>query len=563
MNISAMELERAPYIPVWKDLAENFSPTRQRFQIVNGKKANRSNSNIIDSTPTFAKNTLRAGMTGGITSPARPWFRLTTQDPELAEFGAVKNWLWEVQEIMYATFRRSNLYGSFPNMFGDGGVYGTSPMGIFEVFNDNLFHTDVYQVGSYCLAQDEYGRVNGFSRRYRMTVQQLVSRFGRFVGNDFDWSNISRRVRDQFERGNYQTWVDVVMWAGPNADFIPGSPWSVNKPFVACYFEAGCAGSPTYSRDEAEVMLEEKGYDFFPVLGLRWEKSDDEVYASDCPGMSTIGDAKQLQLVERRILEAAEKKLRPPMQAPSSLRGKGDLFQPDSTIFMDIREGMQGVKSLYEVDFNTQEWELKQNQVRNRIREGFYADLFLMLSNMEDRQRTAYEVAERKEEKLLALGPVLEQANGDVLDPLIDITFYMHMKRRLFPPIPDELRGQAIKIEYTSVTAQAQKLIGIATVDRFVQSVGMIAGFDPRVVRKLKTDQIVDGYADMLSVNPSFVRTEEEVQAIDAAEAQQVQQQNQMAMIESGAKTAQALANTNTTGNNALNNLMAMASAGQ
>ena len=39
----------------------------------------------------------------------------------------------------------------------------------------------------------------------------------------------------------------------------------------------------------------------------------------------------------------------------------------------------------------------------------FFADLFLMLANQTDTRMTATEVAERHEEKLLMLGPVLER----------------------------------------------------------------------------------------------------------------------------------------------------------
>ena len=59
----------------------------------------------------------------------------------------------------------------------------------------------------------------------------------------------------------------------------------------------------------------------------------------------------------------------------------------------------------------------------NRIQRAFYEDLFLMLANSDRRQITAREIAERHEEKLLMLGPVLERIHGELLDPLIDVTF--------------------------------------------------------------------------------------------------------------------------------------------
>lgn len=559
-----MDSDRAPFVPLWKELSDNFSPARQRFNLAETIKASRSNSKIIDSTPVQAKNILRAGKMGGITSPARPWFKYSTQDPELSEWGAVKRWLWDVQTIISGTFNRSNLYSVLPNMYGDNGTFGTSPIGVFEKFDDQVMHNECYPIGSYRIAQDEYGRVNVFSRDFRYTVGQLVSRFGKKKADgSADWSNFSQRVRQAYEAGNYQTKVDIHMWVGPNRDFIPYSPWSINKPFIAAYHELSCGGSPSYNSQEGEIFLSEQGYDYFPILCARWEKNDEDAYGVDCPGMTTLGDARQLQLGERRILEAVERKNRPPMIAPTSMRGKENIHVPGSTTYMDLREGMQGIRSAYDINFDITEMEVKQAQCRQRIDRGWYADLFLMLSNMEQRDRTAYEIAERKEEKLLALGPVLEMINGDVLDPYMDIAFHTHLKRGLLPPIPEELRGQQLKIEYTSVTAQAQKLIGISSMDRFIQSFQVIASIDPRAVRKIKADQVVDIYADILSVDPNAVRTDDEVAEIDRQEAAQIQQQNQMAMMQQGADTAQKLATTPTSGDNALNDLLAMAQAGQ
>lgn len=560
---SQMENDRASFLPLYRELGDNFASTRPKFNLADTSKANRINSKIIDTTPIFAAKTLRAGMTGGITPSARPFAKFTTSDPDLAEWGAVKDWLWKVQSSIHAMLNRSNFYSVIPTLHHDTGLYGTSPMGVFEMFNDNILYHETYPVGSYMIAQDEYGRVNTFCRDYRMTVGNLVKKFGKkSADGSVDWSNFSATVKQAYQNGNYQHKVDVCCWVGPNRDFVIHSPWSFNKPFIAVYYERGVNGNPSYNQNEGDVVLLEQGYDYFPVLCARWEKSDDDAYAIDCPGMTTLGDARQLQIGERRILEAVEKMIRPPLIGPSSLRGKENAQVPGSTTFMDVREGMQGLRSVYDVRFDISTMEVKQQQARSRIERGWYADLFLMLSNMEERDRTAYEIAERKEEKLLALGPVLEQENHDVLDPYFDIAFATGLKRGQFPPIPEELRGQDLKIEYTSTTAQAQKLIGIASMDRFVQSFAMVAKLDQKAARKFRGDQVIDIYADILSVNPSAIRTDEEVAEMDRQEAAMQQQQMDMAMMQQGADTAQKLATTPTSGDNALNDLLAVARAG-
>ena len=178
-----------------------------------------------------------------------------------------------------------------------------------------------------------------------------------------------------------------------------------------------------------------------------------------------------------------------------------------------------------------------------------------MLAQSDRRQITAREIEERHEEKLLALGPVLEQLNQDLLNPLIDIAFEMHVRQQLIPPAPEELQGSDLKVEYISIMAQAQKLVGIAGVERFTGFVGQMASFDPSVLDKIKPDQIVDVYADMTSVPPSIIRTDEDTETLRAQKAQQVQQQQKMNMIQQGAVAAKDLSQAKLDEENVLSKL--------
>ena len=161
--------------------------------------------------------------------------------------------------------------------------------------------------------------------------------------------------------------------------------------------------------------------------------------------------------------------------------------------------------------------------VRQRINGSFYADLFLMLANATDTRMTATEVAERHEEKLLMLGPVLERLHNELLDPLIDITFNRMIESNLIPPAPEELQGMELSVEFVSMLAQAQRAIGTNSVDRYVNSMGAVAQMKPDVLDKFDSDSWADNYADMLGIDPSLIVAGEQVAKIreDRAMAQQ------------------------------------------
>jgi hypothetical protein len=59
-----------------------------------------------------------------------------------------------------------------------------------------------------------------------------------------------------------------------------------------------------------------------------------------------------------------------------------------------------------------------------------------------------------------------------------------------FPEAPKELEGVALKVEYISILAQAQKLVGVVGQDRFLQSMSVIAQEFPEVLHKIDIFQV-------------------------------------------------------------------------
>lgn len=568
-----LELERSSFVSHWRELGEFIKPRRPRFTLSDRNKGDRRSQSIVDSTATLAARTLRSGMMSGITSPARPWFKLSVQDPALREDEQVKLWLAEVTKRMHDIFLRSNLYKSLPTLYDDMGTFATGAMLVEETFNGKTIHTTVVPVGSYMIATDDEGKVNTFIREFGMTVRQLVGKFGKKDGMgrllmeepDF-WDNFSQQVKDHWTNGRKDTWVDVVHAIDPNPDFNPEKLASKYKAFRSCYYERGAQqGSINYAMPENNKFLRESGYDYFPVLAPRWETTGEDSWGTSCPGMEALGDVKQLQKGERRGMQAIEKSVNPPLVGPTALRTVKTSLLSGDVNYLDEREGQKGLRPVHEVKPNTRELEDKQAQVRARIRRAYYEDLFLMLAtDPRSQPPTAREIEERHEEKLLALGPVLEQLNQDLLDPLIDITFDIMLRQRLIPPPPQALSGATLKVDYISVMAQAQKLVGLAGMERFMQFVGQLGSQtgDLSHLDVVDIDELIVEYADMLGVPPKVIRAIPQIKAIREARLQAQQAQARMAQIQAGATAARDLAAADMDGDNALTRAIKSAKAG-
>ncbi len=572
-----LDLDRQSHISFWKDLANCILPRRPRFVLSDANRGERRNLSIVDTTATLACRTLKSGMMGGVTSPARPWFKLTTPDPDIAELPHVKDWLTKVEDNMSGVFLRSNLYQCLPNVYGDLGTFANAAMMVEEDF-ENVVRFYVFPIGSYMFACDHLGRVNTFLRDFRMTVEQVVNKFARTKEDGKpDFTNISEMVRNAWNEGRKQQWVDICHVIYPNDDYREGALDSKYKKFASCYYERGNASATGQQLPSTggldNKMLSEKGYDYFPVMCPRWEVTGEDAYGTDCPGMTALGDIKQLYTMIKRRAQAAEKKINPALKGPSALLSRKVSMLPGDFTADDAREGQQGLRPIHEVQMDLTEFQQMIEECRHNIRRAYFEDLFLLASHEDRSNVTAMEISVRKEEKLLMLGSVLEQLNQDLLDPLIDITFAIMVRQSqladgsfaedgLIPAPPPEVQGVKLKVQYVSIMAAAQKASALTSVERFAGFVQQYSTVDQSILRKVNSARMAESYAEGAGLSPHILHTDEEVQAIAKQQADAAAAEQKMAAIQAGAGAARDLSQTDMEGDNALTRLVENANAG-
>ncbi|MDX0262426.1 phage tail protein [Sinorhizobium meliloti] len=510
---------RQPWESVWSPLAEYIEPTRLRM--TNKDEGATSRASILDSTGTKALRTLASGMHSGITSPARPWFRLTTFDPELKDFAPVKEWLSTVEQRMREVFQGSNLYTAFHTGYGDLGQFGQS-VGILVEDDASTIRMQQMLHGRFWIARDHVGRLTTLYRQFRWSVQRIIGRFG--------YKNVSPKIQQAYDLGKYDQIYDICHAIEPRLKRDPSKIDKTNKPFLSNYWEDQCS---------EEKLLEESGFDENPLIGPGWEIAGEDHYALS-PGMIALGDIKGLQLETKRKWEAIDKKVRPPMTGPTSMRNNPRSLLPGAVTFVDDPTG-KGFRPAMEVNLDLAHLTADIRELRDHIRETFYADLFLMLSNMEGIQpRNTFEIAERKEEKLLALGPVLENIYNGQLEPTIDRTFEIMNRRGELPPAPPELQNKELKIEYISILAQAQKAVATGAIERGVAFVGQLSAVKPDVLDKLNADEAADVYFDLVGTPPSILVPDDEVAKIRQQRAQRQQAAENAEMAATVAPAAKA-----------------------
>jgi hypothetical protein len=532
-----LKSERASWLAHWQEITTYLLPRNGRYFRQDRDKGWRRHNNIYDNTGTRALRTLGAGMMAGATSPARQWFRLATADPELNSYQPVKLWLDDVTRRMQLVFQKSNTYRALHSMYEELGAFGTACSIVLPDYK-NVIHQYPVTCGEYCIATDFQGRVTTLYREFEVTVADLVKEFG--------YENCSTTVRNMYDRGTLDAWIPIIHAIEPRSDRDHKKRDNKNMPYGSWYFEVG---------GEDGKFLRESGFQQFPALVPRWATAGGDIYGNS-PGMEALGDIKQLQHEQLRKAQAIDYQTKPPLQVPVSMKNRDVETLPGGISFVD--GASMGIKTAFEVNLNLQYLLNDIMDCRERVRGAFYADMFLMLAGQPNTRMTATEVAERHEEKLLMLGPVLERLHNELLDPLVDITFTRMLQSGIVPPAPEELQGMDLNVEFVSMLAQAQRAIGTNSVDRFVGNLGAIAQMKPDVLDKFDSDQWADIYADMLGVDPSLIIADKEVAMVRTARNQAMAAKEQVAAVEQASKATRNLAASPTDQQTALTDVMNM-----
>jgi hypothetical protein len=505
----SMDNERQSFLPLWQDISDHVRPNAVRINTtIKYDKGRRADRCIIDPTATLASRTLRSGLMAGLTSPARPWFKLNTPNTDLNAFAPVKAWLYNVEVLLHEAFAKSNLYQILPLVYGDCGDFATSCMSCLED-DKTILRFSHFMPGQYFIAVNNHNRCDSMYRRFPMTVRQLVQMFG--------MENVSPTVKSMYDSQQYEMEIEVCQAIEPNDSRDRASFSNADKPFRSVWFEWG---------EDWGKFLRKSGFDEFPIMAPRWDLYDESCYGTSSPGIDCLGSNRALQLADKRETQAVDWYVRPHYLVDSSLRNQFKGMLPGGETYIDnlAASSHAGARPVREVNPSIKEIDLKIQRYQGFIKRCYFEDVMQTLIQGETSDRkTAREVEEYHAEKVLILGPVMERFNDELFDPLIERAFGILSRKGFFPRPPKELEGHDLKVEYTSILAQAQKLLGTTNIQAVYGFTAQLAQMDPKVVDKFNGDEAVDTFAAMHGINPNIIRGKEEVGKLRELRAKQQQ----------------------------------------
>ncbi len=517
-----------PWKPLWREVNEYVLPWSGRFlHSSRDRQEIRRGQNVHNSTTYNAIHTAAAGLHGGLTSPSRPWFELSHPDEELMERAAVRAWIHLAQNSQRQVLAQSNFYSAVQDLYYEALAYGQGVSLMEKDPDGGVVRFRTLTCGEYRLANGADLRINAVYRRLAMTAPQMREAFG-----EDRLPDAARRALGERRMDRTFSLVQAIQPWGL-LDGAKRGEWK----FESVYFteEGGDDG-----------VIVRRGYRTKPFVAVRWGTIGDDVYGYS-PGQMALADIRQLQTQERAYVNAVNWIADPAWLVSDSMKdrlARGEI-RPGAIVGANPQEAQHLFRPLLRPEFDFANIRLKIQDVQDRIRTMFYNPLFLMVQTREGRM-TATEVMHLVEEKAAVLGPVLERFQAELFDPVLERVFtIMSDDFQMIPPPPPELSGSALRVDYTSMLAQAQRQAGLSGMAHFLSMAGEIAGRFPEAALKINPDEAIDQIAYIDNVPPKVVRSDDEVAKLRGERAAAERSRAELASLGSLAEIAQKLGGTN------------------
>jgi len=522
-----LEANKQNFLTVFQEVSDYFRPVKSNI-IVKKEAGDKSIFNkIFDSYPIVAVETLASVLNGILTNKASRWFNIQTVDEVLAEDNDVSNWLSDATDILWAKLYspQSGFEQALLEAYKDDVTFGTMATMIEPSKSfDLVFNT--LSIKDYLIAENDEGRIDSLILKVQMTARQMLQKWGEDRGNLHETITRTAETRpDQL--------FDLQLHIYPRTERDSTKIDKQNALYAGCWVDV-----------KNKSIIEETGFDTFPIAVGRSEKSTGELYGTS-RAMMALPDARELNVISRQRNEAIELLLRPPLIVNQDFQNRIDL-SPGALNRAKQNMGAGGRIALEAVNVVgnvPQTLELIQEK-KQSIRETFFLDKLKIFDNP---NATATQVLELRAEGFrimssLSLG--IEEYLNSILTRSFDILFrksfavndlsdglssYSLLPNPVFGELPDALKqAPDLKILFINPINQSQQATELNSIDVLLQTVANTAQLSPGVVDVINFDEVVRKKRAILSVDPDLINDKATVEEIRAARQQQIQQQQEM-----------------------------------
>ena len=502
----------------WQEIGENFYPERAEFT-VRRDVGDVFAENLSTSYPIMCRRNLGDQIGTMLRNTAKDWFHIVPDDTGREDHDA-KAWLeWATGIQRRAMYDRSSLFSrATKEADHDFAAFGQAVVSIRlnRERNGLLFRT--WHLRDVVWMENEEGKICLVARKWKPYAKDLKRLFG--AKNHAQIDTISSK--EPFREINC---YHIVVEAELYDDDAKGKPyWSI------------------YYDKEHDHVLEAVAVWNKEYIIPRWQTVSGSQYAFSPATIVALPDARLIQAMTYTLLEAGEMAVRPPLIATKDVvKSDVGLYAGGITwIDQDYDERLGSALRPIEQDLRGIPIGLDMQQdARAMLMEAFYLNKLTLPERSPD--MTAYEVGQRIQEYIRGAMPIFEPMEHDYNGQMCELVFDIMLRNGAFGSpydMPKSLRGANVQFKFNSPLHDA---IEQQKGQKFLEMKGVIA-------EAVAMDQSVANIPDMkitvrdvlqgIQVPTKWLRSEADVDEMEAEQQQQLSTAQTLAALESGSKSA-------------------------
>ena len=500
-----------------QEVCERVLPRKSHvtMTMIKGKKRD---PRIYDSTAVFANQYMASGLMAHLTPPNQKWFALKAKKKELNERENVRRWFMRVTTILHEELAASNFQNEINELYLDIGWNGTPCMEV-KRGKRSLFNFKNHHISEYVICEDSDGYVDTHIRKFKYTARQAVQEFG--------YNNLGRDVQTAYaEPKDRDKEFEFLHVLHPREEYSNEYPaLKSRQPIASIYIDV-----------KAKKVVLTDGHYEMPKMTPRWVKVSGDPYGRS-QGMFALPEIKSANFNEKQMGIALEKEISPTILAPDD--GFVGTVRTSANSIMYYRKHLQGKDKPepFKVNANLM-WVKDLHETKKQtIKKAFYNDLFVMLTE-QTKTQTAYEIAQRIEEKWSMIVAPVGRLNSELNNPMIIRLMGIAARANALPPAPPELIGQQFEIEYVSKLALALKLLEVKSLANGIEVLAPMIEASPDMIDNWDTDAIARGVPERLGWSEDWLRDIDERDEIREMRMIQMQQERVQEMALEAAKSA-------------------------
>lgn len=531
-------------LTVWQDVADVFYPVglpglRSGFSDERLAVVPESSSALATRYPQEVMRKGASGFSINLTSPAKPWFRLTAgvdvsggDRDGRAKATRALDALTRAERIVLDV---SGVYQALNKLYEHLLTFGTACLLVMPSRNPSGYRfvdATTLRFGTFALGIGADGMVNSVVRRYRWTVNQIVEAYGLEV--------CPERVRAVWESGK-----------GGSQSYVLSTliePNTVRELIEACGFELEdefpyrTITLCDWGRGKVDNgVVEVAGLRHNPIIAPRLEFELGDIWGRG-RGEDALPNARLLCALREDDINVSGNHADPALFVSSDLQGTGVNLDRGSINYADLRSGAVSVPAVPNPG-NLQYNDQVGQEIREELSETFFVSRFATIDALKLRPgvKTATEIEQLVRENMGLLGPVITNLDRELLDPLVSVVaqYTLDEASRNGIPLDDfEALGGGVKIEYLSAMHRAQRADDIQAIQQTINFLGMVAqGGKPEALDLVDIDALARGFFENVGLPEQYLKLPKEVEAV---RAQRAQMQEQMMKLQQAQAAAQA-----------------------